>query len=225
MKPTDAFSPRPGQALGHPAFGPPLTLPFLPGDSPFRQKGNGYLGDRRYYDSVIAGGARAVGAALSDPNVRRFFEQTFRPSEWYDALPGVIIESTAARLAGVSFEQHRRQIGAWHAAESIRGIYSALFKLVSTENVALWTSRLSALYFEFGKVHATSLDSRTVEASYRGLPCELAQNVIYGSAGFCVEALRRTGAVDPVMTIHEVDDDGVAHGRKVVRVRVRLGWR
>ena len=173
----------------------------------------------------MRGGASAVIGAISDARVRQFFEQKFIPSEWYDAMPGVVIESTAARLRGVSFEQHRRQIGAWHAAESIRGIYAALFKVVSEQSVGMWAPRISSLYFEFGKVETKSAGSKTIEGWWRGLPPQLAQSVCYASAGFGAEALRRTGAQEPFVTLHEVEPDGAARGVDVVRVRLRMGWK
>jgi hypothetical protein len=213
------------RSIGEPAFAPPSVLAFAPGTSPFRQKGNAYLVDMRYYDEVVRGGARAVVLALADPKVRAFYEQTFRPSEWYDALPGGIIEATAARLRGVSFEDHRRQVGTWHAEQAIRGIYSMLFKLVSHESVALWTSRFGGLYFEFGKVETSAAGPNAVDGWWRGLPCELAQSVSYGSAGFCAAALRLTGAREPVVTLHEVESDGAQYGRDLVRVRLRMSWK
>jgi hypothetical protein len=211
--------------LREPAFGPPAVLAFPAGKSPFRQKGNGYLGDMRFFDGVVPGGSSAVLAAIPDPVARAFLGQRFRASEWYDALPGGMLEATAARLRGLPFEQHRRQTGAWHAARAIGGIYAALFKLVSSESVALWAPRISSMYFEFGKAETRAAGHSAVDGWWRGLPCELAQSVAYGSAGFCTEALRRTGALEPVVTLHEVETDGTQYGRELVRVRLRMRWR
>jgi hypothetical protein len=210
--------------LRDPAFAPPQALPFRAGTSPFRQKGNAYLGDARYLDEVVSGGFRAVRAAVPDADVRAFFEQQFRASEWYDAYPGAILEATAARLRGISFEQHRRKTGAWHAVGATRGIYGTLLKLVSSENVALWGPRISSIYFEFGKVDTRAAGPHAVDAWRRGVPRELTQWMFYGSAGFCTEALRMTGAREPVVTPHEVEDDGEAHGRELVRFRSRIAW-
>jgi hypothetical protein len=178
-----------------------------------------------FFDEVVPGGASAVLAGVPDPAARAFLSQRFRASEWYDAFPGVMLEATAARLRGLPFEQHRRQTGTWHAARATRGVYSALFKLVSSESVALWAPRISSMYFEFGKAETRVVGPSAVDGWWRGLPCELAQSVAYASAGFCTEALRRTGAHDPVVTLHEVEADGMSHGREVVRVRLRMRWR
>jgi hypothetical protein len=201
-----------------------MVLPFRAGTSPFRQKGNAYLADIRYLDEVVPGGFRAVSEAVVDADVRAFFAQSFRGSDWYDAYPGAMLESTAARLRGMSFEQHRRQTGAWHAVGATRGIYGTLLKLVSSESVALWGPRISSMYFEFGKVESRAAGPRTVDAWRRGVPRELAQWLFYASAGFCGEALRLNGAREPVVTAHEVEHDGDAHGRELVRFRARVVW-
>lgn len=206
-------------------FAPPAVLPFPAGASPFRQKGNAYLGDARYLDDVVPGGFRAVVAAVPDLEVRAFFEQRFRASEWYDAYPGALLEATAARVRGLSFEQHRRQTGAWHGKDATRGIYGALLRLVSAESVALWAPRIASLYFEFGKTQTRAAGPKTIDAWRTGVPRELAQWWYFASASFTAEVLRIRGATEPVVTPHEVEDDGSAHGRELVRFRLRIEWK
>lgn len=206
-------------------FAPPPVLPFPAGTSPFRQKGNAYLGDVRYLDDVAPGGFRGVVAAVPDAEVRAFFAQTFRASEWYDAYPGAMLEATAARVRGLSFEQHRRQTGAWHGRDATRGIYGTLLKLVSAESVALWAPRISSLYFEFGKTQSRAAGPKAIDAWRRGMPRDLAQWWYFASAGFTAEVLKIRGATEPVVTPHEVEDDGVAYGRELVRFRLRIEWK
>src|SRR5579862_3088461 len=91
------------------ALAPPATLPFAPGASPFRQKGNAFLGDFEYYAAKVPGGPGAVLAAIPDAPTRAFLSQRFVASEWYDAYPNVSMQLAAARLCGLSFEEHRRR--------------------------------------------------------------------------------------------------------------------
>jgi hypothetical protein len=212
------------RTLDDPAYAPPLQLPFPVGESPFRQKGNAYLADARYLDAVAPGGFLAVVASLPNEELRAFFEQRFRASDWYDAYPGAALEVAAARLRHLSFEEHRRQTGAWHAVDAMRGIYGALLKLVSSESVALWGPRISSMYFEFGKTESKASEARAVDVWRRGTPRELSQWFFYAAAGFCVEALRINGARDPVVTSHEVEDDGERGGRSLVKFRIRVAW-
>jgi hypothetical protein len=207
-----------------PSFAPPREPPFPTGTSPFRQKGNAYLGDFRYYDAVVRGGSEVVIAALPDDAHRTFARQRFRPSEWYDAYPGAQLELAAARVRGVSFERHRRETGEWHAQDATRGIYGALLKFISNENVALWGPRISSLYFEFGRTDTRIVGPREVVASRRGIPRELAQWVVFASVGFCECALRLAGARDVRANVVDLAADGRLFGRDLVRADLALVW-
>ncbi|MGZ3456755.1 MAG: hypothetical protein ACXVEF_44525 [Polyangiales bacterium] len=198
--------------------------PFPAGTSPFRQKGNAYLGDQRYLDEVVTGGFRACVEGISDPGARTFFAQRFSPSEWYDAYPGALLELSAARIRGAAFDQHRRKTGAWHAQQAARGIYGALLRLLSNESVALWVPRISSLYFEFGKSDTRVSGPREVLATRRGVPRELAQWLCYASYGFGEETLRIAGARDASIETISVEPDGRDYGRELVQIQLRIRW-
>jgi hypothetical protein len=212
-------------SIDDPVFAPTLTLPFPVGESPFRQKGNSYLGDVRYLDSCVPGGFDAAVAALPDPALRAFFQQPFRPSDWYDSYPGMQLEMTAARLCGTSFSAHRRKTGAWHAEHAARGLYGTLLRFISSENVALWAPRISSLYFEFGRTETRVVGAGEIAATRRGIPRELVQWIIFASVGFCEKTLHISGATRAAIDIGEVEHDAHAHGRQLMRVNlcVRLG--
>jgi hypothetical protein len=206
------------------AYAPLESLPFPAGTSPFRQKGNAYLGDQKYLDEVVPGGFRACVDAISDPGTRAFFAQRFSPSEWYDAYPGSLLELSASRIRGASFEQHRRKTGAWHARRTARGFYGALLRLLSNEAVALWGPRISSLYFEFGKSESRVSGPREVIATRRGVPRELAQWLAYASFGFGEETLKLAGAREASCDATAVDPDGRDYGRDLVRFDIRIRW-
>lgn len=210
--------------IDDPAFGPPPTLPFPVGASPFRQKGNAYLGDVAYLDATISGGFAAAVAALPDPLLRTFFLQKFRGGEWYDAYPGMALEVSAARLRGISFATQRRRTGSWHAEHAARGLYGTLLRLVSNESLALWAPRISSLYFEFGKTETRVVAPREIVAVRGGVPRELVQWVIHASVGFCETTLRLAGAARPTVAIEEIEPDGAYRGRELMRVHLRLTW-
>jgi hypothetical protein len=205
-------------------LGPPSVLPFPAGTSPFRQKGNAYLGDARYLASCVPGGYDAAVAAIPDPSTRAFFRQTFRASEWYDAYPGTQLELAAARLRGLSFEQHRQQTGIWHAQATVRGIYAGLLRVVSNESVALWGPRISGIYFEFGRMETRAVGPKAVDGVRRGVPKELAQWLMYASIGFSTAALRIAGARNPRVLVDDVEPDGRDHGRELVKIGIRIRW-
>ncbi len=207
-----------------PSFSPPREPPFPVGTSPFRQKGNAYLGDVRYYNDVVRGGLAAVVAALPDDAHRAFARQQFRASEWYDAYPGAQLEVAAARVRGYSFERHRRETGVWHATHAARGLYGALLRLVSSETVALWAPRISSIYFEFGRTEARVAGRNLVLVTRRGTPRELVQWLAFASAGFTEAALKLAGARDVRVEIDNVVDDGRNLGRELARFDMRIAW-
>lgn len=210
--------------IDHPDFAPPADLPFPPGTSPFRQRGAAYLADMRYYDAVVRGGRAAVIEAIPQASVRAFFRQTFRTSEWYDAYPGAVIEMTAARIRGVTYERHRRNTGTWHAEDAAHGIYAALLRIVSNENIALWAPRISSLYFEFGKTTSRVAGPREVIGVRRGIPKELVQWLVFASAGFAETTLKLAGAKNPLVSVVDFAPDGHDHRRELVRVDLRMTW-
>jgi hypothetical protein len=206
------------------AFAPPWELPFPVGTSPFRQRGAAYLADFRYYDAVLRGGRGAAVEAVGDPATRAFFRQAFRTSEWYDAYPGAVIESAVAKVRGMSFERHRRHTGSWHAEDAVRGIYAALLRMVSNENIAVWAPRISSLYFEFGKATSRVTGPREVVAVRSGVPVELVQWLIFASAGFVETTLRLAGATNPQVTVLAISPDGHDHRRDLVKIDARISW-
>ena len=213
-----------GASIHEPAFAPPAVLPFPVGTSPFRQKGNGYLGDFAYFDGCIRGGAKAVIAALPDGPVRAFHEQSFRGSDWYDAFPCTLLHAAAARLRGVGYLEHRRQVGAYHANAAAGGIYRALLRVISNENIALWAPRVSSIFFEFGKTETKVIGPREVVALRRGVPSGLVQFVMGASWGFGEQSLKLAGAHATNVELGEPEPDGREHGVELWRIGVTLRW-
>src|SRR5262249_53092236 len=109
-------------SLKDPLYAPPAESPFPLGMSPFRQKGAGFQGDLRHYDAVLPGGSRALLASVPEP-LAAFFRQSFRAWEWYDVYPGVLLETYAARMRGLTYEQQRVRAGSWIAEDAAKGLY------------------------------------------------------------------------------------------------------
>jgi hypothetical protein len=205
-------------------FTPPAKSPFPPGTSPSRQKGNAYLGDYQYFDAVVPGGVSAVLKGVADDATRTFLSQKFRASDWYDAYPNIYLQQSAARILGLTFEEHRRRVGEWHAKFALNGVYRTLLKMVSNENVALWGPRISSLYFEFGRVDARITGPKEVSAIRRGVPKGLLQWLVWASAGFADASLRLAGARIPRTTFGDVETEGSESGQEICRIALRMTW-
>lgn len=204
-------------------FEPPLRIPFAPGTSPFRQKGHGYLGDFEYFASQVPGGPAAVLRNVTDDATRAFLSQRFVGSDWYDAYPCLTLHAVAARLAGISFEEHRRRIGAFHA-RAMNGVYRALLRVISNENIAVWAPRMTAVYWDFGKTESRVAGPREVVATRRGTPRGLLQWSIYASIGFADATLHLAGATSARTTLGAVEHDGEQAGQELCAVSLRITW-
>lgn len=211
-------------ALVDPTFAPPVPLPFPPGTSPFRQKGNGYLGDFDYFASVVPGGMKAAIAAVPEAATRTFLEQRFRGSEWYDAFPCTALHAAAARLRGIGFAEHRRQVGAYHARAAGGGIYRTLLRVVSNENIAIWGPRVSSIYFEFGKTETRTSGDHEITGTRRGMPAGLVQFVLCASKGFCEETLLLAGAKTSSFDVGSVETSDRAYGQSLYDAEFRIHW-
>ncbi len=172
----------------------------------------------------MPGGSKAVVAAIPDASIRTFFEQRFRGSEWYDAFPCPALHAAAARMRGISFGEQRRQVGAYHAHVSGGGIYRALLRVVSNENIAVWGPRVSSIYFEFGKTETRATGPKEVKGVRRGLPAGLVQFIMYVSKGFTEETLLLAGAKTSTFDIGEVEPEDRAYGQELYKVDFAIRW-
>jgi hypothetical protein len=209
--------------VSDPEFIPPFQNPFPVGASPFRQKGNAFLGDIEYFATSIPGGYGAVLKAISDESTRAYLSQKFLASEWYDAFPNLYLQLAAARLRGISFEEHRRRTGAYHA-EALGGVYRALLRVVSNENVATWGPRMASLYWDFGKTETHATGPREVRGIRRGTPKALLQWLVWAVCGFADTTLRLAGARDAITMLDDVESEGKVAGVEVCSVRLRMTW-
>jgi hypothetical protein len=177
-----------------------------------------------YLDAKVAGGRKAVTDAVASQPLRTFLEQPFVASEWYDAYPCAVLHATAARLRGVAFTDHRREVGAYHATAAMNAIYRSLLRVVSNQSVALWGPRISSIYFEFGKSETRVVGPNEVSGIRHGVPAGLVQFVVFASKGFCEQALLLAGAQTSIMEIHDVQQEGNAHGQALYKTSLTIRW-
>src|SRR5262245_15485300 len=101
-------------------------LPFPPGKSPFRMKGNAYRNAKDFHERVVPGGVAAVAAALGDNAMRDFYLQPFLVGGWYDALPVLLCTRTAAKLRGQSGPEFLSESGRNMAEKDLGGLHKIL---------------------------------------------------------------------------------------------------
>ena len=133
------------------------------------------------------------------------------------------MQVAAARLRGMSFEEHRRHVGAYHA-EAMSGVYRALLRIVSNENVAMWGPRIAALYWDFGKTETRVNGPYEVTGVRRGTPKALVQWLAWASAGFVDTTLRLAGARNAITVLDDIQSEGKIADQEICSFKLRITW-
>ena len=216
--------PPPGRAVDDPYFALPEECPFLPGSSPFRIKGWGYIGDLGFYDQFVPGGVEAVASHVKDPTIASFLSRTFVPDDWYDIIPKLYLSQAAARARGVPFDTHCREVSRWHAQEKFSGIYRPLLRVVSSEMMALWTPRLASSFYDFGSTESRVAGDRLVRVVRHGVPRVAVQWWAAAATSYFEYCLETAGARLPRVRWLPTEPDGERLGMELVRMPLEITW-
>lgn len=201
----------------------PETLPFAPGDSPFRLKGTGYRGHMKYAEANVPGGTRAMIDALRDPRLKAWFQQPFLASTFYDILPLLPAGRVCADLIGVPYEQYLEARTVTQAAEDLGGVYAVLLKIASTNAVALRLPRLLSQYFDFSKIETRVVAPGRIECTTSQLPKILLVWYRVVLLTYVREAILR-GTKSVRVTHEPPEPDGAVQGGATVRFRWTIAW-
>jgi hypothetical protein len=190
----------------------------------YRSKGIAYLGDLEFVNKNVRGGLARVLGDIEHPEIRTFLQQDFRASGWYPTLPSMWLHNHAARLRGLSLENHFRQVGRWHADTSFDGLYRALLRVLSEESVALWVPKIASLYHNFGSVRTRVASKGHVTGERVQVPAELVPITIYTSAAFLERAMEITGAHHVRAVFHGVEPEPMISRVPTCRVHFEVRW-
>jgi hypothetical protein len=216
--------PPPGRAVDDPYFALPDACPFLPGSSPFRIKGWGYIGDIEFYAGHVPEGIEAVARQVRDPAVGAFLSRKFTPDAWYDLIPKLYLSQAAARARGVPFDVHCREVSRFHAQDKFSGIYRPLLKVVSSEMIALWTPRLASSFYDFGSTESRVVGERMVRVVRSGVPRVAVQWWAAAASAYFEYCLETAGAKLPHVRWLPTEPDGERLGMELVKMPLELTW-
>jgi hypothetical protein len=204
----------------------PDAAPFAPGEAPFHIKGVAYTRSLAYIDGRVLGGRAAVLGALvaGDAALRRFFEQPFLASAWYDVFPLVALFGAAARRVSVPSVTFLREVSRHQASEDIHGIYRFMLKLVSPERIIERLPRVAAQYFDFVTAEVRKLGARSYESIGHGVPAPLLDLYMAVTENFLLVALETAGAKNPRNIWSPSEPEGEAHGLLLMQTRRELTW-
>lgn len=194
-----------------------------PGASPFRIKGVAWRDTIARHDE-LPGGSAAVRALLPSDAHRRFYEQTFLASGWYDVMPMLFADAAAAKVAGVSFERSLRQGTRRQAHRVLSGIYRSFVKLMVPSAVAWALPRLAANYYDFGEVTTERVGAQHVRGVVRGIPVVAADWYAITSLEFVLVALELCGCVRPTLDWEIPAGANVREGYAITDLGFDIRW-
>jgi len=221
-----SLNPPPGRTIDDPYFALPEVTPFPPGSGPFRVKGWGYEGDVRFYDEIVPGGADAVVRLVRerDPAVAAFLQRRFDPCDWYDLVPKLYQSEAAARLRGLDYQTHCRELSRWHAQDKISGVYRPLLKLASAETLAVWIPRLSSAFYDFGSVESRMAGAKLVRVTRFGMPHVAVQWWAAAATAYFEHVILEVGARHPHVRWLPTESDGERMGMELVNMPFEVTW-
>ncbi len=221
-----SLKPGGGRPIEDPYFALPDETPFTPGSSPFRIKGWGYEGDVRFYEEFVPGGAAGIIRLVheKDPAMASFLGRKFTPDGWYDVIPKLYQSQAAARLRGLEYQVHCRELSRWHAQDKFSGIYRPLLKVVSSEMLAVWIPRLSSTFYDFGSTESRVAGAKLVRVTRFGMPRVTVQWWAAAATGYFEYVLLTAGARHPQIRWLPTEPDGERLGMDLVKMPFEITW-
>lgn len=198
-------------------------LPFAPGESPYRMKGVAFRETIELFDKQPSGFER-VKAALPTAELRRFFEQPFTPAGWYDVFAMAQLDMAAARAFRLSYDQWLRDSTRAQAQSVLHGIYRSFARMMAPSTIAWALPRVSATYFDFGKLTTHRSSPQSVTATFEDVPMLLAGWFSVVTGEFALEALKIAGTPQARLQWAPLTPRGARAGVALARLEFRFEW-
>jgi hypothetical protein len=152
---------------------PTRKMPRPPGKNPFRVKGHGLRARMAVYDATVTGGSAAVIEAIDDPEVRAYLGGTILAASWYDLFAHAYLDIAAAGVRKMPVTESLARASALQARADASGIYSLLLKVVSPHMLVRKLGKISAQYFDHGRLDVERIDARAARMTQSGIANQL----------------------------------------------------
>jgi hypothetical protein len=173
----------------------------------------------------VPGGLPAVVAALDGNDLKRYFDQSFLASTWYDVFPFNAFLMAAARVVGLKFDVFLNQAFDAQAERDQRGVYKLLLSAIYPEMLVKRLPRIGSQLFSFTTSEVRELGPGHWENAISGVPLQLQTVYCESSGAFVSRALRTTGARDLTHRWLAPRPGPLVHGIPVCTVVRELRWR
>lgn len=140
--------------------------------SPYRVRGQVYLGTRSFFEAQVKGGFASLLSSLRPP-LRTFMSQDFRPREFYEVMVVPELIDMEAKVAGLSIARYLDQRTRFQALRDLSGPVAMLLRLMP---MGLVISRVTASMtntFNFGESEVTKVAPRHYQVQIRDVPQRL----------------------------------------------------
>jgi hypothetical protein len=198
-------------------------LPVDPGTSPFRVRGV-------IYDRIIEharqmpGGLAAFSSELKDERVRRFANQQFRFTSFYDSLPVTPMQIALSRMQGVDFETATRRRAGDGAHQLIPRMFRLILGFSRPRAWALHAPRLTSEYCGFGDLELVQAADTRAVFSIATVPQFIAgshANTLIGIFEGTLAVLRARNIVSRYFDVKLI---GPQDGHPLLSYRIELTW-
>jgi hypothetical protein len=197
-------------------------LPYAPGTSPFRIKGEYYrqtAGTVAYHEKKSQG---ALMPILEREGLREFVRQPFLSSAFYDVMPMPRIVMAVAEARGRDVHELTSRMGQLAVEAQMKGVYARLLNQLTPENFAQRFDQVINLFYDFSPVTVTAGDAgaRVVR---RGMPLGVGEWWAVVTVPFVVIPLTAGGARN-VTVEWRLEPSGVQQGVPVGAAILDVGW-
>lgn len=199
-------------------------FPFPIGASPYRIKGSGYLLHLQYVEEHLPGGRAAMNAAISTPELRAFFDQTFFAGHLVDIYPLVAVGHTCARLLGMPFERFIRLRSRHQSEGDLRLFRKLILKIASPEMLATRIPLITASYFDFATAEVVERQPASITALMHGVPRDLAPWMSY-VADETVRFMLEYNGVTNLRSRIGFEPEPPRDDHEIVAIRSTLQWK
>ncbi|HEX4336183.1 MAG TPA: hypothetical protein VH062_09735 [Polyangiaceae bacterium] len=189
--------------------------------SPFNVRGVVYcrmLEDAR----AVPGGVTAFRKGLAEEGVADFFAQSFRWTEWYDALPMNAATLVLARMAGVEPEIMARFGGETTARQLVPRMFRILLGFAGIGAAAQHISWILPWFFDFGDVRVIGAGNDSTSLLLSDVPAALAATYVNSILGFMAATAELIGRAPATASYTDVTTTGERDGFARVSIRCTL---
>lgn len=202
----------------------PAGASFALGESPFRTKGQLYLGTQTFFDEHLQGGVQEFYDDIADPELKAFISQRFLPSGFYDIMPVPALIAYEARALRMDLPTYLRHRTRWQVQRDVTGVHKWLLKLASPKMVATRLPKVMTQMFDFASPEVVVATDGEVVVHLEPLPVVLNDWLLNAVGVYAENVLKLAGATFVDVTIDDLTPLDQQAGVPLNRMTLGMRW-